>query len=127
MANVLAQVEHLQLRYGERYAVRDVSFDLREGEILAIIGPNGAGKTSTVECLEGLRKPTSGASPFWTAIPGKTGARYTRKWACNCRKRSIPTPSACGNCAAFLPRYTPAPRMKKNCCGACLAKRPGKW
>lgn len=69
MANVLAQVEHLQLRYGERYAVRDVSFDLREGEILAIIGPNGAGKTSTVECLEGLRRPTSGRVAFLDRNP----------------------------------------------------------
>ena len=79
MANVLAQVEHLQLRYGERYAVRDVSFDLREGEILAIIGPNGSGKTSTVECLEGLRRPTSGRIAFLGRNPRENRrALYTQ-------------------------------------------------
>lgn len=60
MANLLAEIEHLKVSYHSVLAVRDVSFTLHEGEILAIIGPNGSGKTSTVECLEGLRKATSG-------------------------------------------------------------------
>ena len=57
---VLAKSEHLQVAYGPVRAVSDVSFQIYEGEILAMIGPNGSGKTSTVECLEGLRKPTAG-------------------------------------------------------------------
>lgn len=41
-------------------AVDGVSFDVHPGEVLVLLGPNGAGKTSTIETLEGYRKPTSG-------------------------------------------------------------------
>lgn len=60
MAQKIVQVEKLNLTYQGVYAVRDVSFSVEAGEILAVIGRNGSGKTSTVECLEGLRKPDSG-------------------------------------------------------------------
>jgi ABC-2 type transport system ATP-binding protein len=53
-------VRNLVKRYGEIEAARDVSFDIREGEIFGLIGPNGAGKTTTVECVIGLRVPDSG-------------------------------------------------------------------
>ena len=48
------------MRYGDFAAVNDISFSIRKGEIFGIIGPNGAGKTTTVECISGLRVPTSG-------------------------------------------------------------------
>lgn len=60
MAERVAGIEHLQLAYGSVQAVRDVSLELYAGEILAVIGPNGSGKTCTIECLEGLRRPTGG-------------------------------------------------------------------
>lgn len=41
-------------------AVRDVSFEVRSGEIFGILGANGSGKTTTIECLQGLRKPDGG-------------------------------------------------------------------
>lgn len=50
----------LVVRYGARTAVDRVSFSAMRGEVLCILGPNGAGKTSTVECLEGYRRPASG-------------------------------------------------------------------
>ncbi len=53
-------VRNLVKRYGDVEAARDVSFDIREGEIFGLIGPNGAGKTTTVECVIGLRVPDSG-------------------------------------------------------------------
>lgn len=53
-------VKNLTLRYKNLCAVDDVSFRVKENEIFGIIGLNGAGKTSTIECMEGLRKPTSG-------------------------------------------------------------------
>jgi ABC-2 type transport system ATP-binding protein len=53
-------VHHLQKRYGDTVAVRDVSFRVERGEIFGILGPNGAGKTTTVECIAGLRTPDGG-------------------------------------------------------------------
>ena len=40
--------------------MRDVSFEVAEGELVAVLGPNGAGKTTMIEILEGFREPTSG-------------------------------------------------------------------
>lgn len=61
MAQKIVQVENLNLTYKNLRAVQNVSFSLEEGELLAIIGQNGSGKTSTVECIEGLRKPDNDA------------------------------------------------------------------
>src|SRR6185503_12528712 len=57
--NILT-VENLNVRYGDFQAVKDVSFDVRKGEIFGLLGPNGAGKTSTLSAIEGLLKPQSG-------------------------------------------------------------------
>jgi ABC-2 type transport system ATP-binding protein len=46
--------------YGAVVAVDDVSFEVEQGEIFGVIGPNGAGKTTTMECVAGIRPPTSG-------------------------------------------------------------------
>lgn len=53
-------VRELRKRYGPVEAVRGVSFEVEEGEILALLGPNGAGKTTTIECILGLRQPDGG-------------------------------------------------------------------
>jgi ABC-2 type transport system ATP-binding protein len=50
----------LSKRFGERVAVRDVSFSVGPGEVLAIIGPNGAGKTTLLSMLSGGLAPSSG-------------------------------------------------------------------
>jgi ABC-2 type transport system ATP-binding protein len=51
----------LTRRFGPRIAVRDVSFEVGRGEIVALLGPNGAGKTTTLRMLAGLIAPTSGS------------------------------------------------------------------
>ena len=52
--------EELRKRYGETVAVDGVSLAVERGEVFGIIGPNGSGKTTTVECLQGLRRPDGG-------------------------------------------------------------------
>lgn len=47
-------------RYKEVKAVRDISFTIKEGELVGFIGPNGAGKTTTLKCLSGLLYPDTG-------------------------------------------------------------------
>jgi len=54
------EVEGLVVRYGSTSAVDGISFEVRAGEVVALLGPNGAGKTSTVETLEGYRRPSAG-------------------------------------------------------------------
>jgi ABC-2 type transport system ATP-binding protein len=54
------EVEGLTVVYGEVVAVNDLSFRAEAGEVTCVLGPNGAGKTSTIESLEGLRRPASG-------------------------------------------------------------------
>ncbi|MFD6342273.1 MULTISPECIES: ABC transporter ATP-binding protein [unclassified Streptomyces] len=53
-------VDHLNLSYGDFHAVKDLSFQVRKGELYALLGTNGAGKTSTLETIEGHRTATSG-------------------------------------------------------------------
>jgi ABC-2 type transport system ATP-binding protein len=55
------RVSGLGKRYGEKVAVRDVSFEVDEGEVFGILGPNGAGKTTTVESIAGLRVGDTGS------------------------------------------------------------------
>ncbi|MGD8380438.1 MAG: ATP-binding cassette domain-containing protein, partial [Gammaproteobacteria bacterium] len=57
---VLVSVEHLYRYYDAHCAVRDVSFELRKGEVLGFLGPNGAGKSSTMQILAGNLAPSAG-------------------------------------------------------------------
>ena len=54
------RVDKLDVRYGNFQAVKQVSFQVRPGEIFGLLGPNGAGKTSTLSAVEGLLTPTAG-------------------------------------------------------------------
>jgi ABC-2 type transport system ATP-binding protein len=53
--------EGLSKRYGDRDALRSVSFELARGELVAVIGPNGAGKTTLLSILAGIQAPTAGS------------------------------------------------------------------
>src|SRR6201988_2848170 len=61
---ILLQVEGVALAFGGVRALRDVSFDIRRGEIRAIIGPNGAGKTSMLNVVNGFYQPQQGRITF---------------------------------------------------------------
>ncbi len=61
---VLLSVENVSLRFGGVTAIRNVSFDIRKGEIRAIIGPNGAGKTSMLNVINGFYHPQEGTITF---------------------------------------------------------------
>ena len=56
----ILQVEDLSVSYGAFHAVKNISFNVKAGEIFGFLGPNGAGKTSTLSAVEGLLKPQSG-------------------------------------------------------------------
>jgi branched-chain amino acid transport system ATP-binding protein len=64
MAEVMLKVVGLTKRFGGFTALNDVSFEVREGEILGLIGPNGSGKTTAFNCISGALAPTAGTITF---------------------------------------------------------------
>ena len=61
---VLLSVKDVSLAFGGVRALRDVSFDIKKGEVRAIIGPNGAGKTSMLNVINGFYQPQAGNITF---------------------------------------------------------------
>lgn len=57
----MIEVSHLKKRYGEKYAVNDISFNVNEGEILGFLGPNGAGKSTTMNIITGYLSSNEGS------------------------------------------------------------------
>ena len=60
IGGVLMEMKNITLRFGGVVAIKDISFDIRQGEIRAIIGPNGAGKSSMLNVISGFYIPTEG-------------------------------------------------------------------
>ncbi len=56
----LVEVKNIKKNYGKNEAVKGITFNIKEDEILGLLGPNGSGKTTTIGMLLGLLKPTSG-------------------------------------------------------------------
>lgn len=76
----LLSVDRVSLRYGDRDAVKAVSFAVRPGEFVAVLGPNGAGKTSLLRIMAGLARPSQGRvlldeRPLMDLAPRERGQR----------------------------------------------------
>src|SRR5436309_4301803 len=75
MPQPVVELTHVTKRYGDVEAVRDVSFQIDAGEIVAMLGPNGAGKTTSINLMLGLRNPTSGTARLFGLDPKDLKAR----------------------------------------------------
>src|ERR1700735_934523 len=73
------EVSGLRKSYGRVHAVRDVSFTVGYGEIVALLGPNGAGKTTTLEILEGFRTRDGGTAGCPGPAPGERPSARERR------------------------------------------------
>lgn len=56
----MLEVKDLQVYYGMIQAIKGISFEVNQGEVIALIGANGAGKTTTLHTVTGLISPKSG-------------------------------------------------------------------
>lgn len=61
MDSVVLKVEHLKKSFGDNHVLKDISFDLKEGEVLSIIGPSGSGKSTLLRCITQLEIMNAGA------------------------------------------------------------------
>jgi branched-chain amino acid transport system ATP-binding protein len=60
----MLELQNLECRYGKVSAVRSVSLNVKQGELVTLIGANGAGKTTTLKCISGLVPPAQGRLTF---------------------------------------------------------------
>ena len=73
-AEVVVRIDNLTKRYGDIFAVRDLSLEIPRGAVFGLIGPNGAGKTTTFSVLTTLLRPTAGS----VTVAGFDPARQAR-------------------------------------------------
>jgi ABC-2 type transport system ATP-binding protein len=100
-------VEHLQKRYGDTVAVRDVSFRVEPGEIFGILGPNGAGKTTTVESIAGLRTPDAGTITVLDRDP--RDAELRRRVGVQLQESQLPEKMTAGEALDLYATFYPEP------------------
>lgn len=84
------EVRGLHKRYGDMTAVADVSFGVDEGEIFGLLGPNGSGKTTTVECLQGLRRPDAGEISVFGHDPASEPTRVRQMVGSQLQDSALP-------------------------------------
>ncbi|HCX65325.1 MAG TPA: ABC transporter ATP-binding protein, partial [Eubacteriaceae bacterium] len=60
----MLKVENIDVHYGKIHAIKNVSFEVQEGEVVTLIGANGAGKTTILKTLSQILKPTNGTIYF---------------------------------------------------------------
>ena len=62
--STILKVEDINVYYGSIHAIKDISFEVNEGEIVTLIGANGAGKSSTLNTIAGLLRSKTGSIMF---------------------------------------------------------------
>lgn len=60
----MLNVKHLKKSFGKNVVLKDISFEVKEGDIIAIVGPSGSGKSTLLRCLNMIEKPTGGKIIF---------------------------------------------------------------
>src|SRR5512138_3909200 len=105
MNDVVVSVHELRKAYGTNVAVDGISFEVRRGEIFALLGPNGSGKTSTLESLEGLRRPDGGALSVGGIDPSRQARRLRSLIGVQLQTSALPPAMTVEEAMVFFCRY----------------------
>ncbi len=105
MSDVMVSVRDFRKRYGGFEAVKGISFAVKRGEIFALLGPNGSGKTSTLESLEGLRKPDGGALSVGGIDPSRQARRLRSLIGVQLQTSALPPAMTVEEAMTFFCRY----------------------
>ena len=88
----LLKVDNIHVYYGAIHAIKGISFEVNEGEIVTLIGANGAGKSTTLRAIAGLVKPASGrihlqAEDITALSPDRIVSKGIKIGRASCRER----------------------------------------
>ena len=103
-------IDSLQVRFGELWAVREVSLRVEFGEVAVILGPNGAGKTTTVETLLGFRRPTAGTVRLVGLDPVRDHAQVVQRVGASLQRGGVWFPMTPRQALELTASYYGAPR-----------------
>jgi ABC-2 type transport system ATP-binding protein len=101
----IVRVRDFCKRYGDFVAVDGASFSMGRGEILALLGPNGAGKTSTLECIEGVRRPDGGEISVFGLDPAKEPRKLSRRVGIQLQSQGLPPSMTAREALSFFARW----------------------
>jgi ABC-2 type transport system ATP-binding protein len=91
--------------YGDLVAVDGISFTVAPGEVFGLLGPNGAGKTTTLECLEGIRQPTSGSLDVMGVDPSRDDRQLRNLIGVQLQSSGLPATMRVDEAMAFFSAY----------------------
>jgi len=118
MRDAVLSIQDFRKKYGDFTAVAGISFEVHSGEIFGLLGPNGAGKTSTLECLEGIRKPEGGKLKVLDIDPSRDSRKLRNLIGVQLQTSSLPANMTVDEAMKFfcayhsvLPRYDLLDRM----------------
>lgn len=103
-------VEDLTKRFGDFAAVDGVSFEILEGQLVAVLGPNGAGKTTMLEMLEGFLVPTSGSARVLDVNPNRGDRRWRARIGLVLQSTSLDAELSVRDTLTMFARLYPYPR-----------------
>ncbi|MFI5694526.1 ABC transporter ATP-binding protein [Kribbella sp. NPDC051586] len=103
-------VDGLTKYYGDFAAVDGISFEVPDGQVVAVLGPNGAGKTTTLEILEGFAEATSGQVQVLGANPRRGGRAWRSRIGLVLQSTSLETEPTIAELLTLFARLYPNPR-----------------
>ena len=102
--------DRLTKRFGDFAAVDGVSFEVPDGQLVAVLGPNGAGKTTTLEMLEGFLAPTSGTARVLGVDPHRGDRRWRARIGLVLQSTSLDAELTIRDTLTMFAGLYPAPR-----------------